>query len=151
METKMTQEDKIKQQVAREISIAASAAGLTPHDLAKADDWKKAVEAIRDTARAEVMEEIGKEAGRSEVIEEAKKTVRISKRGKNYVQFSNGILVYVPKSMVFGERITIRGIHLLEKETKGNHQCNDCFDGKHCHKTNPKCDYPCCSPEKETK
>lgn len=41
-----------------------------------------------------------------------KKIKRISKRGKNYVQFTNGILIYLPKEYVFAEKVTIDGILL---------------------------------------
>ena len=39
-----------------------------------------------------------------------KKVKRISKRGKNYVQFANGILIYLPKTMMFGKEVTLEGI-----------------------------------------
>ncbi len=55
-------------ETSRNISIAASAAGLAPKDLAKAEDWKNAVKKILNSGKR--MYEIGKEDGRSEVIEE---------------------------------------------------------------------------------
>ena len=38
------------------------------------------------------------------------KIKRVSKRGKNFIQFSNGILIYIPKNMEFDEKITITGL-----------------------------------------
>lgn len=39
------------------------------------------------------------------------KAKRISKRGKNYVQFTNGILIYLPKNMRFGDKVSIEGVY----------------------------------------